>query len=268
MRRPILSELLLRDPKVRFVIPDTALVEMTKNEHWETTLRKSFELLWPVANRCFMSISIQEALQKELQTRRSIDGDLLPSQFRKMIRDIINGSQSERSNSTISLIKRQIVVVQHEIMANDLNEELLRAELTSSVNSLRKGMSREDLKACRHPDTGRARRLLIAKFIGDGFYEQYMKDKGVPSSVIRRLKRQKCMTLRWAYLRAHHALNWLSDDGLAHARNKTLVNDILDQDYVLTASFFTGIVSLETDVNDSLADLNFMLYLNSIQRSD
>ncbi|SPY99996.1 Uncharacterised protein [Pseudomonas luteola] len=259
MRRPTLSEIIKREPEANFVIPDVALVEMTKNEHWEVILRESFRLLYPVTSRCFMSISVQEGLNRELTTKKSVDGKLLPYAFRDMIRSIIQGSQSDIDNPTFSLIRNNISSVQREIKVNDLNENFLRGELESRVTILKNGLTKEKLKACRNPETARAMRIQIAKDVGDGLYNQYMKSRGISRVISRRLKLQKCLTLRWAYLLAHHALHWLSDGGLDQAQEHKVVNDVLDQDYVLIATFFTGIISLETDVKKSYEDLKVML---------
>ena len=88
-----------------------------------------------------------------------------------------------------------------------------------------------------------------------------MQNIGVPLQVAVRLKRQKCMTLRWAYMLAHHALQWIGDGGFESAPDNVILNDALDQDYVLLASFFNGIVSHEADVRNAVVDLRAILAL-------
>jgi len=75
-----------------------------------------------------------------------------------------------------------------------------------------------------------------------------MRTLGVPQQVAARLKREKCMTLCWAYILAHHTLRWVGDGGFESATDKVVLSDVLDQDDVLIASFFDGIVTLEQDV--------------------
>lgn len=60
---------------------------------------------------------------------------------------------------------------------------------------------------------------------------------------------------------AHHALQWLGDGGLENACPKRLLNDMLDQDYVLLGTFFDGVISLESDVRSAGEDLRLMLNL-------
>lgn len=72
MRSPDLSALLVSEPQSRFVVPDIAMVEMSKSGNWEGTMRPSLKNFYPAVSRTFMSLSVGEALQIELKQRRSI----------------------------------------------------------------------------------------------------------------------------------------------------------------------------------------------------
>ena len=45
MRSPDLSSLISSEPQSRFVIPDVAMVEMSKSGNWEDTMRPSLKNL-------------------------------------------------------------------------------------------------------------------------------------------------------------------------------------------------------------------------------
>jgi hypothetical protein len=46
MRSPELAELIQYEPQSRFVVPDVAMVEMSKSGNWEGTMRASPRRLW------------------------------------------------------------------------------------------------------------------------------------------------------------------------------------------------------------------------------
>lgn len=261
MRRPELAGFMAAQPKAKFVIPDTGLVEMVKSEEWEETFRRSFEVFVPVVTRCFMSISVQEALNLELENRASVEGRLLPTDFTNLLRGAIVESQSS-NGPTMAFLRERMTHARNELETIELNKEANRKQLQSLVNEFRTGLHANEIKACRQEGAaGRAARAGIAKSVGREFYEARMKKAGVADSVSRRLWKTKSMTSRWCCLVVHHALQWLGEGGLDTAGDKTVVNDILDQDYVLLGSFFGGILSLETDVQQAAHELQAMLDL-------
>lgn len=261
LQRAGLREFIAREHEAKYVLPDTALVEMTKSDQWQYTFRRGFAVLRPIVTRCFMSMSVQEAMNLELEGRRSINGYLLPIRFRELLRGAIVGSQQPDGNATIESIRGSIAEVRQELQQNELNVAAVREELVARVEELKSHLSEDQVRGCKDRKSGRFKRLTIAVGVGDGMYRAHMRRLGVPSSVASRLKSQQCMTLRWTYMLAHHALQWLGDGGIEQAGDKTVVNDVLDQDYVLTASFFTDVVTFEQDVRDALIDLRFMLSL-------
>lgn len=261
MRRPELVDFMARNPKAKFVIPDTGLVEMVKSEEWEETFRRNFEAFVPVVSRCFLSISVQEARELEMVQRTSADGQLLPANFTELLRGAIVESQSG-SGRTMSDLRRRMAGIRQQLELHELNAQANRIELKRIVGELRSKLDKTEIKACRQEGTlGRVARIAIARSVGDARYVAHMKNIGASGQVSRRLWKAKSMTRRWCYLTVHQAVQWLGDGGLDSATNKGVLNDILDQDYVLIGSFFTGVLSFEEDVRHAIEDLNFMLSL-------
>ncbi len=261
MRRAELVEFMAARPNAKFVIPDTGLVEMVKSDQWEETFRRNFQVFVPVVTRCFMSMSVQEARALEIERRTSAEGRLLPADFTKLLRGAIVESQSG-SGRTMSQLRGRIAETQEELQQNELNAQANRIELQQLVSQLRSGLTKDEIKACRQEGTaGRSARVGIAQSVGHAFYVAHMKNMGAPDPVSRRLWKTKSITRRWCYLLVHHALQWLGEGGLDTATDKSVVNDVLDQDYVLLGSFFDGILSLETDVQHASRELREMLVL-------
>jgi hypothetical protein len=261
MRRPELSQFMTIHPNAKFVIPDTGLLEMVKSEQWEETFRRNFELFVPVAKRCFMSMSVQEARGLEVKRRDSVEGLLLPDDFTTLLRGAILESQSG-TGPTMSRLRGYMDEIREELQQKELNGQANRIELQRLVNDLLSKLTSDEIKACRQEGMeGRRARNDIALSAGQAVYIAHMKKLGVAEPVFRRLWRLKSMNRRWCYLLVHHALQWLGEGGLDTAKDKNLVNAILDQDYVLMGSFFSGVLSFEIDVQQASQDLNEMLAL-------
>lgn len=259
MRRVELVDFMVARADAKFVIPDTGLLEMVKSELWEETFRRSFKVFVPVVRRCFMSMSVQEARELELKRRVSAEGQLLPDDFTKLLRSAIVESQSG-SGPTMSQLRGRVAELQQDLQRHELNAQANREELLRLVSELRSKLTKDEIKACRQEGmSGRLARIDIARSVGDALYVAHMEKLDAPASVSRRLWKTKSMTRRWCYSLVHHALQWLGDGGLDTATDKVVLNDILDQDYVIIGSFFDGVLSLETDVQHAIEDLHVMM---------
>jgi hypothetical protein len=137
-----------------------------------------------------------------------------------------------------------------------------RIELQHLVSQLRSRLTKDEIKACRQEGAaGRSAHVGIAQSARHGFYVAQMKNMGAPDPVSRGLWKTKSITRRWCHLLVHHALQWLGEGGLDTATDKSAVNDVSDQDYVLLGALFDGILSLETDIQHASRELRAMLAL-------
>lgn len=264
MQRPLLPEFIVRNPRAGFVLPDTALVEMSKSDRWEYTFRRNLAPLHTIASRCFMSVSVQDARGLELAHGRSCHSRLLPEDFTQLLRDIIQGSQAPGGNGALARIQVLMPSLRQEFFEHDLNASTAKEELVARVGEIRQRLPPEAIRACRDPQRGRLTRVVVARSLGDTIYQEYMKGAGAPLAVAERIKAQQGMCLRWCYMLAHNALHWAADGGIEPAKEKVVLNDTLDQDYVLIGSFFSGVISLEDSVNKALVDLLAMLRLPAV----
>lgn len=261
MQRPALPRFIERNPEAGFVLPDTAFVEMSKSDQWESTFRRNLSALQTVASRCFMSLSVHEARELEIRQGHSCDQELLPVDFTQLLRDTIAGVQSSTATESMEQLRQRMSSVQAELAQHDLNAAATKAELLRRVQEIRRVLHTTELAACRDAEMGRAARVLVGRSIGDGIYQTYMKDAGASLDLAQTLKDQHGMCLRWFYMLAHHALSWVVLGGIESPRKELVLNDTFDKDYVLVGSFFAGVVSLDRAVKDSLQDLRDMLCL-------
>jgi len=133
MRSPDLSSLISSEPQSRFVIPDVAMVEMSKSGNWEDTMRPSLKNLYPAVSRIFMSLSVGEGLQIELKQRRSIESDLLPKDFSDFLRGLISELAENREGPTVKRMRTEFNAVFADLLKNDLLEADAKPRLAGLV---------------------------------------------------------------------------------------------------------------------------------------
>lgn len=246
---------LLRHKSVKFVLIDTALVELVKPINWKTTLKAGFRLLSAVPRRCHMSISVAEAVKWEMVHARPARGILLPTAFTDLLRMTIKHSQASQLPVDV---ETHIAAVRDELLQNDLNATAAKEEVSKWVQFLRENLPTADQAVCRAPRVGRGARAVIANRMGRSAYYAYAQKCGLTYFQAAKLRRQNCLTWRWIALRIHHALQWLGDGGIEGANPDTVLRDLLDQDYVLLGSSFDGVLSNEVGVNEASEDLQWL----------
>jgi len=246
---------LLAHGSLKFVLIDTALVELVKPENWRATLRSGFRLVSKISHRCYMSTSVDEAVKWEMRQAKPARGMLLSRSFTEMLRTTIKQSQAPQLPVDI---ETRIAAVRDELKEHDLNAEAAKAEVLKWVQFLRTNLSTADQAVCKAPEVGRGARAVIAHRMGRPAYYAYAQKWGLSYSQAAKLRRQNCLTWRWISLRIHHALQWLGDGGIEGANPDTVLRDVLDQDYVLLGSSFDGVLSNEVGVNNAFEDLQWL----------
>lgn len=258
LRRPTPTlDRLLHFPSAHFVFTDTALVELVKPDKWEENVQKGFAKFLHVPERCHMSISVQEAMESELDRGAPANNMLLRREFTSLLRELIAGSGTGKHSQDL---KDRIEAVRTVLKQHDLNAEAAKEEVVKYVSFLKDALSAADLAVCKKESIARGARAVIANRAGRGMYYAYMRSffDGTYAQAAQ-LRRQRCLTWRWLTLRIHHALQWLGDGGIETAKPANVLNDYLDQDYVVLASFFSGLITHERSMVDASVDLEWIV---------
>jgi hypothetical protein len=133
MRKPILNELVQSGQAVSFIVPDTALVEMVKNECWEDTMRGSFAALAPVMDRTFVSLSVGEAIRTERADLKPVDrASLLPQEFATCVRQLIRGLTSMDGSNGLDDIRTRIRAFRLELLAKEVGGGIEKTRIVTS----------------------------------------------------------------------------------------------------------------------------------------
>lgn len=259
MRSAELSTLIANEPHSRFVIPDIAMVEMSKSGNWEGTMRPSLKNFYPAVSRTFMSLSVGEALQIELKQRRSIESDLLPKEFTQFIRGLISELTENREGPTVKRMRAEFNAVFADLLKNDLLESDAKPRLAGLVQPWISGLKPETLSILRREPEDRRFRLCLGQANGAIFSQKIAKESGMSDEEADAFLISRPLLLRYVYAFTRHALRWVIKSGWSNVEAGKAMNHFLDQDYVLIGSFFDDLLTKDGEARQAYEDLKIML---------
>ncbi|MDE4920288.1 hypothetical protein ACUXAV_006521 [Cupriavidus metallidurans] len=233
---------------------------MTKNpDAREATLVESLRMIAPHSSRVHIGRSIPESLGMELKTGRSIAGNMLLRDARhvtrRMLAAIAAGSARE------DLLLRRIVEDKDEHQVDIAKDFYVHAENKDRVAGLieelkEQSLTAADVKALRAGRMDRDARLeLIHTVIPNRLGITLAEREGYSPGAVWSLLRQKPMVLRHQYYMMWLCMDWIRNGGYENVDPQKISNDLIDRDYILTASSFHGLVSGEGRVNEAYQDI-------------
>ncbi|GHU38073.1 hypothetical protein AGMMS50256_36850 [Betaproteobacteria bacterium] len=259
LRADELGDLILAEPHSKFVIPDIALLEMCKGDKWKETILRSFAILSAYPDRVFHSLSIGEGLNYELEHGRSIEGKLLPRDFRGFTRTILANVAAGGTGDAIDMIRGKILDAQRDIQMAELNHLNNQQSLLQRVGIIESALAGEPLKVLRSGKVSRGDRLAIIRNVSLDLCSTLLQSHGLSKNKVRVLLKQRPLVLRFFYVSVRHCVDWAARGGVLTMDPERITNDILDQDYVLVGSFFDRLLSKEVRVQEAYADLRELI---------
>lgn len=259
LRKDELKNIISTDPTCKFVLPDVAILEMCKSDKWEKTMRGSLEFLSVCPGRVFHSMSVGEAMRYEVDKQHSIEGNLLPREYRTFIRKILCDIACGGSEKAINLISTRIIQAQREIQSDELNHRKNIVNFTELKKSIDSAVKKDFLKALKKNMLDDSVRLEFIRKNSEDQCRYFLASCGFNQNKITTFMKSKPLILRFSYLAVRHSLDWAIKGGIDCAKPETITNDLLDQEYVLIASFFDGILSKEKRVVEADRDLRLLL---------
>lgn len=259
MRSPDLAQIIQDETQSRFVVPDVAMVEMSKSGNWEGTMRASLANFYPAAERTFMSLSVGEALRTELQTHQSIEPQLLPDDFTQFLRSLIKELAENRVGPSMQQMQDKFPGVFTDLKANDLLERDVKPRLAGLVQPWLKGLKESVMSLLRRtPRDDRFWRGLI-QANAYVFGKKIATEAGMTDEAAKAFLDTKPLVLRHLYVFTRHSLWWAVRHGWDTVASARAQNHFLDQDYVLIGTFFDQLLSKDGDAREAYEDLKIIL---------
>lgn len=92
-----------------------------------------------------------------------------------------------------------------------------------------------------------------------GLMPRILEERSISTERARSFMKGRPMVLRYLLVKAWYCVHWISQGGFDSLRATDVTNELLDLQYVLTASFFDDLLSEERRVNESYRDLCVLL---------
>lgn len=258
-RNEKLASLFDSDSRTRFIIPDVALIEMCKSDSWERTLRQSLKYLARHPTRCFSTIAVGAAVRYEIENRKTVDGNLIYREFTPVLRSLLREIQSGVDGASLEWFRAAVDPIRNELAQEDLNHQSNLGVLKGLVEITRTSLSEDVIKSLRNGRLASEDMIMLVKASAPNLMNSFFREVGFPSNRIRSFLKQKPLVYRFVLLRFWLSLDWISRGGIDSLKETKATNDFLDQDYVLMATFFDGLLSQDERVNRAYEAVQCML---------
>ena len=114
----------------------------------------------------------------------------------------------------------------------------------------------EDIQKCfRAKKITNSERLQIIYDIVIDLLPRILGKSGVSTERARAFMKKKPLVLRYLFIKVWYCIYWIENGGHNTFPDEKVTNEEIDKQYVLSASFFHGILSEEKRVNESYVDL-------------
>lgn len=254
-----LKQMILDRPTAKFVIPDVALLEMCKGPKWRETMQGSLEALLPIPGRVSVSLSRGVAFAKECADLKSIDGKMVDKEFTKVLRLSMNDLKTGvDSNNGLGLIAAHVQGVQLDLQQHELNHENNKKNFLERDNLLREALGSRASKELRQgaPDE---HRLAVIHSMAVQCATGLLRKGGASDARIKGFLRTRPLVLRYFLSAFWHSMEWVSKGGIHSRSDADITNDMLDQDYVIVASFFGQLLTKDRTAAKAYVDMNQLL---------
>lgn len=255
LRKPLLDNAIATQPDTHYVLPDLAFLEMTKGPEWESTLRGSLRLLAKFPRRVHVAHSVNDTLATELASLQPVTGHMLHPEATAFVRDLLNWVRSGIDGNAIGRIRADPDNHRATLSMDHLDHPQNKIRLGELIEATKCFIPVELQKRMRGARVSESERLQVIYEIGVGLFPQLLAERGVATARARALMKRRPMLLRYLFVKAWYCVYWIEKGGFDSFPENEVTNEEIDQQYVLTASFFHGLLSEEKRVNDSYRDL-------------
>lgn len=251
LRNPQLESLLAATINTRIVFPDLAMFEMTKTDKRELNIRLSFAILAKYAHRVFVSRAIGECLKHELEHGQPVSGHMLlrgATQFlRQVLYAVANGVTNAAFERVIHDPESHLFDLKRDYLDHDSNKR----HSLELVEATKLEMPAEFARRVRGKQATREQKIAFVREKAPSLLLSVLQENNFSRERALKFLRRKPMLLRYFYANLWACLSWEEQGRLEGLEPKKVSNDLLDREYVLSATFFDGILSCDARVNDA-----------------
>lgn len=257
LEAPELGQGMQEDGEIDYIIPDVAFLEMCKHDAFLSTMRQALRVFGNHADRVHVTRSVGACLGDEMRALRLTDGGNILSEERseygrRLIRDLFSGNEESAAE-----IQRELGQARAAVLSADLDADDAKERAQQYLSLIGKGLHADLQKALRSRRVSHEVFIAFAWVAACMYARKWMCKEGRLSEAgARRFIRKKPLVLRYQFLLVRHTLlGFQSGSDISGMTPEKELNNQLDFDYVLTASYFDGLLSKDKRVKDAHLDL-------------
>ncbi len=238
---------------VLLLITDMAFVEMTKSDQWESTTRRSMEILSGHPECVAVSHAVGPMMRKERDTGEpaaDIIDHQLTARFRGFLSDVHAGSGRSWEHFC-SKVPEAKPAAARQSLDHTRNKMIVEGMVAGWKRDLSSDTLRQVRNHCRDVIV-----QLLASESTTAMIRNGLEQNGYPKKTAAYLASVPSVSAHVTLCFAATALRWLEYGGLDSMPPDRVTNDLNDVDYVMIATFCSGVVSNETEVNELFTDVS------------
>ena len=199
------------------------------------------------------------ALGIELATFRSIENHMLNSDATAFARDLIASLRNGGVSYALARIREDPNGHHKALAQSHLNHEQNKVRMKGLIDSTKQLLPAELQKRMRSARLPDDERIQLIYDLAISLLPQILCEQGFSSEKSRAFMKQKPIVLRYFFVKIWHCVAWIERGGFECFRANGVTNDALDQQYVLGATFFHDILTLDTKIKNCYNDLLLIL---------
>lgn len=265
-----LTNLMSTEPQARFVLPDVALVEMSKHENWRLTMGLALSVFGGRTACIDLSLSVGEAINKELASGKPISvSQLLPDDFRQFLHGLVIELEENRSGPSQAHMDQIFSEIRKDLLASDIDAPGAKQRMLDVVQIWLDGMNQKLLRAIRKQNADRLFFLSLVQLNAEELCRDIFTASGRSTDEVSALIQSKPICLRYLYAVTRHTLLAAKQgEGIQAIGSAKELNHQLDLDYGIVASYFDGLLTKDGRAKEAYDDLVEILNTSSEVASD
>lgn len=227
---------MVKSPDVHFLVPDAALMEMCKAEHWEWISRKSLRALSEARERVFIAYGNGECLKTEIESGRPLAfSDLVSTEETTWFRQLLAEIADDAYGPAFKQMAAEIDAANAYASSSHLNHQSNLDDLRALIPTLRAAYPPDFQKRMRAERVEDEEYVAAVSFIATTVVND--KSMSLSAGSIETLMNARSYAARWLWLRVDTVTEWLAKGGAEFVKAEHVTNSEIDRHYLVVGSY-------------------------------
>lgn len=229
---------MVADTGFAFLVIDAAIMEMCKSPEWESTLRRSLQILSACPDRVHFALGNGELLTMEQRRMQAIAfEDMVDPENTIMLRGLLEEVARDRRGPWMGWLDRTHHGNMARMAAGHLDHERNRQMVLDLIPTIQNALSQTTLRKWRRDGLEDAERIRVVSGITSAIFPVIAENGGVTVEASEQLFNQRSYLTRYLWLRVEAIVRWIETGGAQTMRAERSTNDLVDSHYVLVGSY-------------------------------